>query len=474
MPTVGPRINRMPKESGNRGREGPRRTPLERLEHACAESLAGFSARSDLRASALKRAEAAIEAGPDGRATGAALLAYATELLAAHAVELAARPQELRRLLDEVHEVGGVPRLLLARSVLGSPELLRLPTPVAIEVVLGLLLEFTEAKAVSLWTMDTPGDLQHMAHAGDFRVGAPQTRLLARALLGGAVETPERTRDVAGVIVERRPRTPAALIARGRKASQASPRQMLDGAAPLLSTMLERDELIARGSRSDPEVVAWAERRLSRLRYDLHDGPQQDVILLAEDVRLLRSQLEVAMNGQPIRGRVLGRLDDLQARLVALDGDLRRLSAFVQSPFLQGESMPDALAKLADEFAARSGIEPELCLDGDFAGLSDSQQITLLGLIRESLSNIREHSEAEHVTISVASQGGGIEATVSDDGRGFDPETTLVKAAREGHLGLVGMHERVHLLGGRTDINSRPGGPTVISVSLPPWNPEGK
>jgi signal transduction histidine kinase len=57
---------------------------------------------------------------------------------------------------------------------------------------------------------------------------------------------------------------------------------------------------------------------------------------------------------------------------------------------------------------------------------------------------------------------------VTAAGLNFDPETTLVRAAREGHLGLVGMHERVRMLDGRTQIESRPGGPTVVSVSLPP------
>jgi signal transduction histidine kinase len=73
------------------------------------------------------------------------------------------------------------------------------------------------------------------------------------------------------------------------------------------------------------------------------------------------------------------------------------------------------------------------------------------------------------VAITLSAGPDGVEATVTDDGHGFDPETTLVEAARGGHLGLVGMHERVHLLGGRTQIDSRPGGPTVISVSLPPF-----
>jgi signal transduction histidine kinase len=164
---------------------------------------------------------------------------------------------------------------------------------------------------------------------------------------------------------------------------------------------------------------------------------------------------------------VLGRLDDLEGQLVAIDGNLRRISGFVQSPFLHAEGLPEALAKLTDEFTARTGIEPNTTVEGDFAELTDSQQITLLGLIREALSNVREHSAAEHVMISVIAGPDGVEATVSDDGQGFDPETTLVEAARGGHLGLVGMHERVHMLGGRTQIDSRPGGPTVISVRLP-------
>jgi signal transduction histidine kinase len=332
-----------------------------------------------------------------------------------------------------------------------------------------LLAAMTEARAVSLWTMDTGGDLKQIAHAGDFDADARRTRRLAQTLLDAKHQDPDRARDVAGILLERWRQPAAALIVRGREAAAANRRAILECAGSMLIAMLERDQFRAHGSHSDEAVAASAERRLSRLRFDLHDGPQQDVVLLAEDVRLLRSQLEVTIDGQPNKARVLGRLDDLQARLVAIDGDLRRISAFVQSPFLHAESLPEALANLTDEFAARTGIEPKTQLTGDFTDLTDSQQITLLGLIREALSNIREHSEAEHVTITLSAGAGGIEATVRDDGHGFDPETTLVEAARGGHLGLVGMHERVHLLGGRTQIDSRPGGPTVISVNLPKY-----
>jgi signal transduction histidine kinase len=266
--------------------------------------------------------------------------------------------------------------------------------------------------------------------------------------------------------VDRGDQPAVALVVRGSQAFTDEQTLLIDAAVPLLIAMLERREPL-QADQSDRAVIAAAERRLARLRFDLHDGPQQDVMLLADDLRLLHSQLKSVLKSRTVRQRLLGRVDDLQARLVALDGDLRRISISVESPFLQPASLPDALAQLTDAFTSRTGIEPEIRLRGGFGGLTDSQHITLLGLIREALSNIRAHSDAEHVTITLSSDAKGVEATVTDDGQGFDPEATLLPAAREGRLGLVGMHERVRLLGGETRIDSRPGGPTVISVSLP-------
>jgi signal transduction histidine kinase len=395
-----------------------------------------------------------------------AVLAFATDILCTYAVELAAHQAELRRLLERLEADRLVPRVALGRAVLSAPQLLQLPTAVAIEIHLELLLAFSDARAVSLWTLWGDAELRHIGHSGRFDEEVRQTRQVARRLLSEGTRS-QSYRDASGVLVECWNQPSAALIARGRATSSVDQQLLLEAAAAMLGAMLERDQLLSRRSRSEDAVLASTERRLARLRFDLHDGPQQDVVLLAEDLQLFGSQLRPMIEGDPNKDRLIGRLDDLQARLVAIDGDLRRISAFVQSPFLQGEALPDALRQLVDAFSARSGIEPDLQITGDFARLSDSQQITLLGLIREALSNIREHSEAKNVAIAVRAGAKGVEATVTDDGRGFDPEPTLVEAARGGHLGLVGMHERVRLLGGLTQIDSRPGGPTVISVRLP-------
>lgn len=219
---------------------------------------------------------------------------------------------------------------------------------------------------------------------------------------------------------------------------------------------------------SDPrQAPNSAERQLSRLRFDLHDGPQQDVIMLVEDLCVFREQLAGVIADPPIRDRVLDWADDLGARLVAVERDLRRISASLLSPFLQDESLPDAIAQLVKAFTDRTWIELEVELRGDLTRLSDSQQIALLAVMREALANIREHSDAGHVAITVSNGDEGVHATVTDDGRGFDVDAALVASARAGRLGLIGMHERVRLLGGKMKITSRPGGPTVISVSLP-------
>jgi signal transduction histidine kinase len=436
------------------------------LEFIFEECVGPLLVQQRARDRAHKHAQSQLEdARERGRVAAFPLLAFAATVLTANAVELVAHESDLTALVDRIEASGLIPRSALAGAVVRAPELLQLPTAVAVEVELGLLLAFSKAKAVSMWTLHTDGELKPIGHAGDFDPATDATRRVARRLLAGKHGKPEPTRNVTGFIIERGHRPAAALVAREAVASER--RAILEVAVPMLTAMLERDDLWASAHEPDEVMVASAERRLSRLRFDLHDGPQQDVFLLAEDVRLLRSQLEGVLNGSRDKSRVLGRLDDVEARLVAIDGDLRRISAFVQSPFLHAEGLAEALAKLTDEFARRTGIEPELKLDGDFSELSDSQQITLLGLIREALSNIREHSNAQQVTISVLCDVDGVVATVTDDGQGFDPETTLVEAARGGHLGLVGMHERVQLLGGRTQIDSQPGGPTVISARLP-------
>lgn len=439
---------------------------LDLLLRRVDESGAGLGlspeARDEARSHALRLFESY---GRPSDACGLVALGYAAELLSLNAVDLAANPAQTTRLIAQIERLAEIPRIALGREVLRSGGLRDLPLSVAIEVQLALVLAFSGATSVSLWTLPRGGTPTVVSQAGD--PDLEPAREAASVLL-----TQSRTPvglDLPGVRIDRLHPPPAALVATPAPPQTWSGKVLLDAAAPDLAALLDRDTLITQEHETHDATASAVERRLARLRYDLHDGPQQDVHLLAQDLALFREQLRPMIAGDDNASRLLGRLDDLDAQLVALDGDLRRLSTSVQSPFLHTGSLPDALDELTATFAQRTGVRPRLQLRGTLAYLSDSQQITLLALIREALSNVRKHSDARSVEISIVSDQRGVRAEVTDDGRGFDPESTLVRSARAGRLGLVGMHERVRMLGGRTHIDSRPGGPTVISATLPPW-----
>jgi len=440
------------------------------IEHSGIGSAASAAVTERARSHALELVRAG-GAGP-GAAT-VALLACAGEILGEIAVDLAARPGDARRLIDAIERVAGVSHAALGREVLRTPSPPELSADVAIEVQLALVLTFTEVGAISLWTLSAGGDLVHISHVGAFQDGAPASARLAGAVLSRREPAPALGSEVA-ITIDRWLHPAVALVAHGDPVRADHRVLLLEAAAPVLGSILERDDLRAREQISGQSVVTSVERRLARLRFDLHDGPQQDVHLLAQDLRWFRDQLRPLIAGDPNADRLLGRIDDFEAQLVALDGDLRRISTSVQSPFVHPGTLAQRLCQITDAFSARSGFEPRTCLEGDLTKLSESQELALLALIREALSNVREHSDANEVTIGICSQTTGVEAQVTDDGVGFDPDTMLVRAAREGHLGLVGMHERVRMLGGRTQIESRPGGPTVISVTLPSWTPHSE
>jgi signal transduction histidine kinase len=240
----------------------------------------------------------------------------------------------------------------------------------------------------------------------------------------------------------------------------------------MLGAVLERDSLLTGNAASEQALVQSSERKLTRLGFDLHDGPIQDVAVIAQDVRLFRDQVQVVARSSKHRALMLGRLDDLDAQLLALDDDLRRISNEVRAAsVLLNRPFARALGDVTRSFAVRTTLEPRVNLSGDLGLLSGSQQIALLNIVHEALTNVREHSDATEVEVTVSVNEQGVEAQITDNGRGFDLETTLMRAAQRGRLGLIAMHERVRLLGGQCRIDSRPGGPTAVSVALERWEP---
>jgi signal transduction histidine kinase len=447
------------------------RRAFEQLEQVFAEHLSrDEAATAEVLASARRRLQQALDRPsltPED--AHSARLVFATEILAAEAIELASDPAGAAELIARIETAGGLSHAAVARELLRAPGLLKLSPNVASEVQLGLLMGLAPLRDVSLWTSDDAGPAPMIRM--ESTPSRPDTAALARRLLNGQPHQDAGRGALIGLVIEPWEQPRAALIARAEPRQRDRCLPVLEEAVPMLGAILERRELAASNLAAARQRAEAHERRLVRLALDIHDGPLQDLSFLGEDLRELRRKLtEVIDPG--LAPKALGRLDDLDAQLVSVDNDLRRISASLQSPFLTQDAIGDALTQVVETWKSRSGIDAGLGISGDLDELTTSQQLALLSIVREALNNVREHSQATAAEVSVTGRRMSIEAQIVDDGIGFNVEDTLVRAAREGRLGLVGLHERARLLGGASRIESQPGGPTTISVTLPRWVPD--
>ncbi len=242
----------------------------------------------------------------------------------------------------------------------------------------------------------------------------------------------------------------------------------------------ERAETIAEALRSSGALPDLAEllaeladeleasrRQFKRLGFDLHDGPLQDVAALGTDLHLFRDQV-AGIDGPPTE-ILVGRVDDLVARLVALDTDLRRLAIDVEATGVADRNLETALDDAAE--AARSTCDVRVEVDEalDAMELSASQRIALVRIVQGALANVVRHSGASHVRVGVRPLSDGVEVEIVDDGQGFDVDTTMRAAVENSRLGLIAMRERVRFLNGELSVESRPGGPTRVRAFLPHW-----
>jgi signal transduction histidine kinase len=417
----------------------------------------------DLRA-ALRACEVRARRLAGGWGQGAAL-DFLGDAVAAVAVEHRFEPGEARAAVVAAAEKLELPPEAAAfavfRRALASKEFAQLPPTVAAELTLVLLAELAPAAASSLWILDDAGSTTCLAAHGK----APRSRRLrevARAALDGVLVSSAQVR---ARVVERWDRPYAAIVARGRSTDAAQLDEFLAEAATALAPILERSSLFDRRVQRERELVAAGERRLVRLGFDLHDGPLQEIIALANELQIASIQIS-AIVPEEHRQRVRGRFSDVHARLGALDESLREVAHSIRATTAVARPVADALDSELRLLERATGIEGELEMEGEFDDLSDSQKIVLFRVVQEALSNVRNHSGAARVSVVLRSTRTFLGLTVTDDGCGFD-----LRRLPHDRLGLAGIGERVRLLGGVVEIETGVGAGTTVRATLPKWRP---
>src|SRR5207237_6615651 len=177
-------------------------------------------------------------------------------------------------------------------------------------------------------------------------------------------------------LVERWDRPYAALVARGGVAESEHLEEYLEEAANALAPLLERASLFDRRVQREHDLVAAGERRLLRLGFDLHDGPLQEIVALAEELRQASAQISTVVPDD-FTQRVRGRFNDVHARLGALDESLRQIAHSIRSTTAVARPVADAVEAELLALENATGIEADLQVEGDLATLRDSQKLVL-------------------------------------------------------------------------------------------------
>jgi len=231
------------------------------------------------------------------------------------------------------------------------------------------------------------------------------------------------------------------------------------GAVRDITERLQAEEKIH--ALTQEQMKAQEKERLEISRY-LHDQ-------VAQDLSTLRISCETLFDSQPaapmaVRQKVAEMSGILQNTISAV----RNLSYDLRPPGMDHLGLARTLMQYCEDFSKKHDLQ----IDYHSAGMEDLKtdyetEINLFRVAQEALNNINLHAAASRVAIRLVASFPSIIMRIEDNGKGFDVERSLIKAAGERRMGLGNMQERVRLLNGNLKIKSRPQAGTKILVRIP-------
>jgi len=215
---------------------------------------------------------------------------------------------------------------------------------------------------------------------------------------------------------------------------------------------VDLSERIARDSLR--RVVEGQELERRRLARELHDETGQALTSILLGLKALEERSKDPASRAAT--------EELRELVVSTLRDVRRLAVELRPSALDDFGLVAALERLAESFAEQTGISVDFqtALAGE--RLPEEVETALYRIVQESLTNVVKHAQARRVSILLARKDGAVKAVVEDDGQGFDP----AEQTDDGY-GLMGMRERLALLGGRLEVESGHDGGTTIAAEVP-------
>ncbi len=207
-------------------------------------------------------------------------------------------------------------------------------------------------------------------------------------------------------------------------------------------------------------ITRAQENERRRIARELHDDTIQSLVGLSRQLEALAASYEQRPDTTSQRiGEIHESVDNMIQRV-------RRFSQDLRPSTLDDLGLLPTLEELIADFN-RVGLQAELRVVGGKRRLPSEVELTFFRIAQEALNNVMKHAAATEVVTTVELADSAIKMTIQDNGKGFKPPTPINHLAAMGKLGVIGMYERVRLVGGTLAVQSEPGQGTTVIVKAP-------
>jgi signal transduction histidine kinase len=206
------------------------------------------------------------------------------------------------------------------------------------------------------------------------------------------------------------------------------------------------------------------ENFLQRVSTDIHDGPSQDLGFALMQIKNLNDSLtENNPSDKPVPTEWSNGLSQTKAAIESAIKDLRAMTADIELPDIALLSIDAIAERVVRDFNIKTGVVVDLDLPKEQVQASFRDKIAIYRVLQESLANAYRHAPNASCHVILKTRTNSLIVEISDKGPGFDPQAAIKKK----RLGLVGMRQRIEVLGGSFQLITTLGAGTTILVTLP-------
>ncbi|MCA9933877.1 MAG: ATP-binding cassette domain-containing protein [Ardenticatenaceae bacterium] len=213
----------------------------------------------------------------------------------------------------------------------------------------------------------------------------------------------------------------------------------------------------------DAQRRLLTQRELERkhLSRELHDETIQDLLSLNYQLEEIASLVE---DNEPL----LAELEDARLNIRQLVTNVRGICGDLRPPTIDSLGLGAAIKSFTTSWSDRTGIDVALSLSENFGRLPETIELSIFRIVQEGLNNVWKHSGASQVQVTLAyTSPRMLSVGIADNGDGLPDDFDLSALSRSGHFGMLGIGERVALLGGRLSIQNQTAGGLNLIVEIP-------